>query len=62
VGNDNVLHAVRLHGGVHGYLQADEDEGAEAENYRKDVKLGSISCQFLQPGGSGFPDMFCNFY
>ncbi len=40
MGNDNVLHAVGLHRGVHGYLQADEDEGAEAENYRKRGRIG----------------------
>jgi hypothetical protein len=26
------------------------------------MQKGKISSQFLPPGGSWFPDMFCNFY
>ena len=32
VSNDDVVHAVGLHGGVHGDLQTDEDQGAKPKH------------------------------
>ena len=41
VGDQDVVHAGGLHGGVHGNLETGEDQGAQAKNWKKIIRVNN---------------------